>query len=331
MTRCKTVAPSAYCTYEDGSSGTNLPVGRFCIHTDGKIYKSIDGDCQAQGTQGSFLFKANGNFYESITLESSYTGNDSGLIYECGASGANCKQVISSNIVVGDNKYMYSCDKDGLCSKKTSVNPGYYLVGPPSVVSEKSYLSYGKLLKCTNTLLNICELIDTGTDPVTANDNYIDAASSDNIITCPGTTSCYSSAHGASATEPKYYIDGENKLNIITCNGSGCTLSPGSQLQGHAYISGTDLSKKTMIKYNGSSAFVTEVITEEKYYIDGPNPKYLITCTVSGGCFSGTPSIPSGSTIRIEDDALADDGQKITCSEEGCISAKSKHNKINIK
>lgn len=100
---------------------------------------------------------------------------------------------------------------------------------------------------CLNVLiiiLKICEVIDTGTDLVTANDNYIDASSNEKIITCPGTKSCYSSAHEGSSNEPKYYINGEDKLSIITCNGSGCTSSPGSLLYGYTFISGTDLSKK---------------------------------------------------------------------------------------
>lgn len=121
----------------------------YCIYTDGKIYRSNDNACTAQTTQGTFLFKTNGNFYESITLDTSYTGNDVGLIYKCGASGADCKQIISSSFVVSE-KYMYTCDKDGLCSKKTSINPGYYLVGPAGVVENEFYLSYGKLLKCIN-------------------------------------------------------------------------------------------------------------------------------------------------------------------------------------
>lgn len=306
LTRCENgaVDQNAQCKYDNNGTDTVLSVGRFCIHKDQKIYKSADGACQPQPA-GTYLFKANGNFYDSITLDSSYTGNDAGLIYEC-TSVPVCKQVISSSVVIS-SKYMYTCNGDGLCIKATTFNSGYYLVGPPTVVTAEQYLSYGKMLKCLNSNFDACTEVTMGS--LSGGENFIDAVSSGNIITCVSSSSCYSSSHGGSFGETTYYVNGEDSLQIIACSNTGCLSSPGSQLQGHAYISGTDPEKKKLITFDGTAFEVDgSQIEADSYYIDGTNPMNLISCTTSGGCFVGTPPIASGSSMLFKVDATDTEG-----------------------
>jgi len=192
------------------------------------------------------------------------------------------------------------------------------------ITSNKYYVLDGtnskKIIKCTHE--DGCSIIDS-----TANTYYIDPATDTNIIEC-SSTACTSVAHGEGGNGAVFFVDAGIKGNILKCtDADGCLSIPGSTASGHAYVASTKsiadgkgiitCSDGVCVSADKSSAFSSSDI----YYVDGSNPKNLITCNKDA---SPSKCKSQNTTTKQYVDAI-DTTKIIDCSANGCFSTKSKY------
>ncbi|KAG4102844.1 hypothetical protein H8356DRAFT_930100 [Neocallimastix lanati (nom. inval.)] len=354
---------SGMCTLNTGCTGVNEST--HCIDAGKKLYASVkNASCNADTSESSYLvFKCTNK--DTCTLLDDdgiddLIGTESLLVYYADANKVFTQKKDGFFYLNTTKSKLVYCPSENngtiVCSSITP-SEGYYLNAARDDLTGAIITCLGTPVKCKK---------GNGT----ADFSYIDAGKEGNIISCAGTTCTtapgskmqghayidgtetttpnimitYDRSEGKFVSTtldfvPKYYVDADDPekiKNIITCNNAGCTSSHGSTLPGHAYISGTDPEKMTLISYEDTDSdgeedafdVADDQIKTDSYFIDGTNPKNLISCTVSGGCFSGAPPIPSGSVMLFKTDGVTA-GNTITCTNEGCISSKGKKIIIN--
>jgi len=292
------------------------------------------------------------------------TCDDSTCSSDAVNTGGAIKYYLNLGVTNSLENAIVKCDTENKCSRENGVNGAYYLNSGSDNSSEL-------LIKCDATK---CFTMHYSYSETKTSDAFLDRGSFANnkyvnVIKCIAATGCsnpiltagadnfYYFINGGSTSindaiitctgEPLectagkglaegFYVDSVDDKRVISCDSSSCVSTPGSKLQGHAYIKAVASGKKdNIITYDKATGkFVTtskkdDIGTDEDklYYIDGSNPKKLISCigATSGGgeCTSATPTMGSNKYLFYPDGTDPTD-HTIVCSSDGCISSKGK-------
>jgi len=273
MTICTSVDPSTQCQYSNAETIKAIDNNKYCIYTNGKIYRSTDTACEiAYGDSdktGTYIFKSNSNGYSAAVIG---TDINNLLIYECDTT--SCKQLLQTNYLYSDTNFYY-CKNDGLCDDVTSKfgnNKWCYLMGAPTISKSYPYLQY--------TSLHLCEKSE---NKISCIPNMIDGSFRDddnikNIIICKENT-C--SSVGGNITTGHAYILSLNKKYVVICKINVCSyvITEAEQY----YIDGTN----TQNLITCASDKCSSTNNSSGTFIDATNSESLntITCT-DDGCVS---------------------------------------------
>ncbi|OUM57721.1 hypothetical protein PIROE2DRAFT_17203, partial [Piromyces sp. E2] len=178
-----------------------------------------------------------------------------------------------------------------------------------------------KIIACTAS--DACSSIPGNSLAQGDNKYYPDSKTVANIITCPPSAACTSSAH-AGASENAYYIDGFTPKYILICNATtskACTSSLNlatADQPTHFIDAGGASSTPVIITCTEEECTSGPgVITDGNVYLDPVEPVNVITCTSSTAACTASAGSSATSTADTYIDA-GDNAQLIHCNATLC-------------